>query len=81
MLERGWGRKCAEGGRAGTTEGQAVVLLSYSLLPTTSPHGLETFASLLRVFHIVLLLLENQFFCLVLFYNVIYCHVLVLIFS
>lgn len=72
----GW---CWERGRGGERAGRghearAAVPLSYSLLPTTrSRRGLETFASLLRVSHIVLLLLENQFF---LFCFVLQCHIL-----
>lgn len=49
---------------------------AYSLLPTTTSRpGLETFASHLRVFHIVLLLSENQFFffCFTMSYTAMLC--------
>lgn len=38
----------------------------YSLLPMTSQSSLETFTLLLFIFHIVLLLLEDQIFLFVL---------------
>lgn len=47
----------------------------YSLLPMTSQNSLETFTLLLFIFHIVLLLLEDQIFvCFTMTYT---SHVLV----
>lgn len=52
------------GAGLGDQGGQAVTPLSYSLLPITSQHGLETDSHRFSIFHIVLLLLEDQFlFC------------------
>lgn len=70
--------------RAGPRDGQAAAPFPDWLLPTTSqrPVWKQIPTAFLCLFHIVLLLLEDRFcFCFVLFDNVIYCHVLVLIFS
>lgn len=68
------------GPSAGPCGGQAAARCPDSLLPMTSQRGLETdFTSLFCLFHVVLLLSEDQFFCFC--FTMSYCHVRVLIFS
>lgn len=69
-------RKWGEAG--GTPRDRLRGSVSHSLLPMTFQPGLETLTSLLCFSHIVLLLFGGSVF---LFYDVMYCHVLVLIFS